>query len=146
MLHLPNEATARDPIVRTQARNVSESSASSHRNMWRFWCAACFVIVLLAAFSRPLLGLANYAAHSSLHSHILLIPFVSGYLLYLRRDQLPKERVADLPFGIVLLACGLGVFLFTHLLDFAGRAPADNYSFVLLTTSFLCCLVAGGFF
>jgi len=114
--------------------------------MWRFWGGACFVIVLLAAFGQPLLGLANYAAHSSLHSYILLIPFVSGYLLYLRRDQLPKERVADLPFGIVLLACGLGVFLFTHWLALAGRAPADNYYFVLLTISFLCCLAAGGFF
>jgi exosortase C (VPDSG-CTERM-specific) len=114
--------------------------------MWRFWSAACFVIVLLAAFGQPLLGLANYAAHSSLHSYILLIPFVSGYLLYLRRDQLPKERVADLPFVIVLLGCGLGVFLFTHWLAFVGRAPADNYYFVLLTTSFLCCLAAGGFF
>jgi exosortase C (VPDSG-CTERM-specific) len=114
--------------------------------MWRFLGGTCFVIVLLAVFGRPLLGLANYAAHSSLHSHILLIPFVSGYLLYLRRDQLPKEGVADLPFGIVLLACGLGVFLFTHWLAFAGRAPADNYYFVLLTTSFLCYLVAGGFF
>jgi exosortase C (VPDSG-CTERM-specific) len=146
MLHLPNETTARDPNVRAQARNVSGSSTSSHRNIWRFWGGACFVIVLLAAFGQPLLGLANYAAHSSLHSHILLIPFVSGYLLHLRRDQLPKERVADLPFGIALLACGLGVFLFTHWLAFAGRAPADNYYFVLLTTSFLCCLVAGGFF
>ncbi len=114
--------------------------------MWRFSGAACFVIVLLAAFGQPLLGLANYAAHSSLHSYILLIPFVSGYLLYLRRDQLPKKRVADLPFGIVLLACGLGVFLFTHWLAFAGRAPADNYYFVLLTISFLCSLAAGGFF
>jgi exosortase C (VPDSG-CTERM-specific) len=114
--------------------------------MWRFWSAVCFAIVMLAAFAQPLLGLANYAAHSSLHSYILLIPFVSGYLLYLRRDQLPKERVADLPFGIVLLGCGLGVFLFTHWLTFVGRAPAANYYFVLLTTSFLCCLAAGGFF
>ena len=102
---------------------------------------------MLAAFGQPLLGLANYAAHSSLHSYILLIPFVSGYLLYLRRDQLPKERVADLPFGIVLLACGLGVFA-AHLLGAhsAGRVSADNYYFVLLTISFLCCLAAGGFF
>ena len=146
MLHLPNEPTAREPIVRAQGRNVSESSAPSHRNMWRFWAGACFVILLLAAFGQPLLGLANYAVRSSLHSYILLIPFVSGYLLYLRRDQLPKERVANLPFGIVLLACGLGVFLFTHWLAFAGRAPADNYYFVLLTTSFLCCLAGGGFF
>ena len=100
MLHVSNKDTARDPIVREQARNVSESTPSSSRKMWRFWGGACFVIVLLAAFGQPLLGLANYAAHSSLHSYILLIPFVSGYLLYLRRDQLPKKRVADLPFGL----------------------------------------------
>jgi exosortase C (VPDSG-CTERM-specific) len=142
----PNGTAARDPIIREQARNIHESAAASHRNMWRYWAGASFVIVLLAAFGQPLLGLANYAAHSSLHSYILLIPFVSGYLLYVRRDQLPKERVADLPFGIVLLGCGLGVFLFTHWLLFAGRALADNYYLVLLTLSFLCCLAAGGFF
>jgi len=146
MLHPPNGAAARDPIVRAQGRNLSESGASSHRSVWRFWSGACFVILLLATFGRPLFGLANYAAHSSLHSYILLIPFVSGYLLYLRRDQLPKERVADLPLGILALAGGLGVFLFAHWLAFAGRAPTDNYYFVLLTISFLCCLAAGGFF
>jgi exosortase C (VPDSG-CTERM-specific) len=145
MLHLPNEAAARDPIIRAQTRNIQESAAASHRNMWRFWGGVCFVLVLLAAFGLPLLGLANYAAHSSLHSYILLIPFVSGYLLYIRRDQLPKKRVPDLPLGIMLLACGLGIFLFNRV-HFAGPAPADNSYFVLLALSFLCCLAAGGFF
>jgi exosortase C (VPDSG-CTERM-specific) len=125
---------------------VSESSASDHRNMWRFWSGACFVVLLLVAFGRPLLGLANYAAHSALHSYILLVPLVSAYLLYLRRDQLPKKYGTDLPLGIGLLACGLGLFLFAHWLGFAGRTPADNYYFVLLALSFLCCLAAGGFF
>ncbi len=145
MLHPPNQAATRDSIIRAQARNVHESAAASHRNMWRFWGGVCFVIVLLAAFGLPLLGLANYAAHSSLHSYILLIPFVSGYLLYIRRDQLPKKRVADLPLGIMLLACGLGIFLFNRV-HFAGPAAADNSYFVLLSLSFLCCLTAGGFF
>jgi exosortase C (VPDSG-CTERM-specific) len=104
------------------------------------------VILLLAAFGQPLLALANYAAHSALHSHILLIPFVSAYLLYIRRDQLPRKYVADIPLGMVLLAGGLGVLLFTYWLNFAGRALADNYYLVLLTLSFLCCLAAGGFF
>jgi exosortase C (VPDSG-CTERM-specific) len=146
MLHPSNRDVASETIVRARLGNVSASTTPGRRRIWRFWRGACFVILLLAAFGQPLLGLANYAADSSLHSYILLIPFVSGYLLYLRRDQLPKERVADLPFGIVLLAGGLGVFLFTHWLAFAGRAPADNYYFVLLTISFLCCLAAGGFF
>jgi exosortase C (VPDSG-CTERM-specific) len=113
--------------------------------IWRFWSGACFVILLLAAFGQPLLALANYAAHSALHSHIVLIPFVSAYLLYIRRDQLPKKYVVDLVPGIGLLGCGLGTLLFTYWLDFVGRAPAANYYFVLLTLSFLCCLAAGGF-
>ena len=140
-----NGTAAREPIVRAQARKVSESSASNHGNAWRFWSGACFVVVLLATFAQPLLALANYAAHSALHSYILLVPLVSAYLLYLRRDQLPKKYGADLPVGIVLLACGLGIFLFAHWLGFAGRTPADNYYFVLLALSFLCCLAAGGF-
>ena len=114
--------------------------------MWRIWGGVCFVIVLLAVFGQPLLALINYAARSELHSYILLVPFVSAYLLYLRRDQLPKKYVFDFPLAIVSLASGLGVFVFTYGLDFAGRAPADNERLVLLTLSFLCCLAAGGFF
>lgn len=104
------------------------------------------MILLVAAFGHPLVELVNYAAHSALYSYILLIPFVSAYVLYLRRDQLPKKYVADLPLGMVFLAGGLGVFLFTYWLNLAGRALADNYYLVLLTISFLCCLAAGGFF
>jgi exosortase C (VPDSG-CTERM-specific) len=114
--------------------------------MWRFWIGAGFAIVLLAAFAHPLLTLINYAAGSNLYSHILLVPFVSAYLLYLRRDRLPKKYVIDLPLAIVFLAGGLGVLVFTYWSDFAGREPANNDRLALLTLSFLCCLAAGGFF
>jgi exosortase C (VPDSG-CTERM-specific) len=139
----PNEAFARD-IIAAQTGHVSESTASSHRKTWRFWSSAGFVIVLLAAFARPLLALMNYAAGSDLHSYILLVPFVSVYLLYLRRNQLPKNYGIDLPLAIVFLAAGLGVMAFTY--SSIGLAPADNAHLVLLTLSFLCCLTAGGFF
>jgi exosortase C (VPDSG-CTERM-specific) len=146
MLHLPNGAAARDPIVRAQRRNVSESSASNHRNMWRFWSGACFVILLLGAFAQPLFVLLNYAARSDLYSYILLIPFVSAYLLYLRRDQLPKNYIIDLPVTIAFSVTGVATLAFTCWLDFAGQAPAGNARIILLTLSFLCCLAAGGFF
>src|SRR5215469_8131445 len=102
----PNGVTTRETIIPAQTGNVSGSTPSNHRKRWRFWGGACFVMLLLATFGRPLLGLANYAAHSNLYSYILLIPFVSAYLLNLRRDQLPKTHVADLTPGIVLLTCG----------------------------------------
>ena len=139
-------AAAGESIIRTQTANTSESTSPNHRKMWRFWGGACFAIVLLAAFAESLLALINYAARSQLYSYILLVPFVSAYLLYLRRDQLPKKYVIDLPLAIVSLAGGLGALAFIYWLDFAGRAPADNDRLTLLTLSFLCCLAAGGFF
>src|SRR6266487_4048003 len=143
----PNGAATRETIIPTEAANIPPGSTSpNQRKMWRVWSGACFVIVLLAAFAQPLLVLIIYAAGSQLYSYILLVPFVSAYLLYLRRDQLPKKYVIDLPLAIVSLAAGLGVLVFTYWLDFAGRAPAENDRLALLTLSFLCCLAAGGFF
>src|SRR6266516_2701599 len=140
------QAAARQTMVPPQTGHASQSMASSRRKTWRFWSGACFAIVLLAAFAQPLLALVNYAAGSELYSYILLIPFVSAYLLYVRRDELPKKYVADLPLAVVSLAAGLGVLMFTYWLRFPGRALANNDYLVLLTLSFLCCLAAGGFF
>jgi exosortase C (VPDSG-CTERM-specific) len=141
MLHPPNRAT----IIHAHPGNNTQGS-TSHGKAWRVWSGVCFAILLLAGFGRPLLALANYAAHSELHSYILLVPLVFGYLLYLRRDQLPKNYSTDVLVGTALLASGLVIFLFLHWLNSAGRAPVDNSYFVLLPLSILCCLAAGGFF
>ena len=141
----PNEALARD-IIPAQTGNTSESTSPTHRKRWRLWSGACIAIVLVAAFAQPLLMLIRYAAGSQLYSYILLVPFVSAYLLFLRRDQLPKKYVIDLPLAVVSLAAGLGVLAFTYWLDFVRQRPSDNDRLALLTLSFLCCLAAGGFF
>ena len=140
------QASARDTIVPAQRGEVSRFASSSHRKPWRFWGGACFAVVLLAAFSLPLLELVHYVAGSELYSYILLVPFVVAYLLHTRRDQLPKKYAAELPLAIVSFAVGLGVFAFSAWLDFVGRAPTNNDHLALLTLSFLCCLVAGCFF
>src|ERR1051326_1207725 len=49
-----------------------------------------FLAVLSLAFSKPLIELVVYAARSNLHSYILLVPIISGYLIYSRWHQLPK--------------------------------------------------------
>jgi exosortase C (VPDSG-CTERM-specific) len=141
----PNEAFARD-IIPAQTGNTSGSTPPNHRKRWRLWSGACIAIVLVAAFAQPLLMLIRYAAGSQLYSYILLVPFVSAYLLHLRRDQLPKNYGIDLPLTIVSLAAGLALRVFIYWLDFVKRAPSDNDYLALLTLSFLCCLAAGGFF
>jgi exosortase C (VPDSG-CTERM-specific) len=142
ILEMPNSpnGAARETAIPTQAATISPSAARSHRQAWRLWGGACFAVVLLVVFARPLLMLTTYVAGSQLHSYILLVPFVSAYLLYIRRDQLPKNYTTDLPLTLVSLAAGLGLLASTYL------APANSDRIVLLTLSFLCCLAAGGFF
>ena len=142
----PNGAAAREPTIPVQTGNISRSVLLKQRQKPSVVGLACFAVVLAAVFGPSLLRLINYVAASHLFSYILLIPFVSAYLLYIRRDQLPKECSVDLPLAIVSLAIGLGSLTFTYWLDFAGRAPAIGDRLTLLTTSFLCWLAAGGFF
>jgi len=141
-----DEAAGREIIVTTRTENLSETSPPGQKQRWRFWSGMCFAIVLLAVFARPLLMLIGYVAGSQLHSYVLLVPFVSAYLLYLRRDQLPKKHNTDLLLTLVSLAAGVGLFAYTQSLEVAVRAPSINTHLVLLTSSFLCCLAAGGFF
>jgi exosortase C (VPDSG-CTERM-specific) len=107
---------------------------------------ACFVIVLLGIFAQSLLALINYAAGSDLFSYILLIPVVSAYLLFLRRNQLPKEYAVDLPLALVFLAAGVGFFAFAYWLHLGEQSSAKADYLTPQTLSFLCLLAAGGFF
>jgi exosortase C (VPDSG-CTERM-specific) len=140
----PNAAFTRD-IIPAQPGNTAESTSPTHQKRWRLWSGACIAIVLVAAFAQPLLVLIRYAAGSQLYSYILLVPFVSAYLLYLRRDQLPKNYGIDLPLAIVALAAGLALRVFIYWLHFVKRLSGDNDYLALLTLSFLCCLAAGFF-
>ena len=141
-----DRAVARDTVIPGQVGDIPRSGPAKHKKMWRIWGGVCFAIVLLGAFAQPLLALINYAAGSNLFSYILLIPFVSVYLLYIRRDQLPKAYVVDLPFAIGFLAAGFGVLAFSYWLRFGEHSSARADYLALQTLSFLCCLAAGGFF
>jgi exosortase C (VPDSG-CTERM-specific) len=141
-----DRAAARETSIPTQAGRISGSTLTKTKKMWRVLAGICFAIALLGAFAQPLLALINYAAGSDLYSYILLIPFVSAYLIYLRRDQLPKNYVIDLPVAMAFLVTGVATLVFTYRLNFLGRVPPDNSFLVLMTLSLLCCLAAGGFF
>jgi exosortase C (VPDSG-CTERM-specific) len=142
----PSGASAPEIAVPTQAENIPESARLRQKQKWRFWTGVCFAIGLLVVFARPLLMLISYVAGSQLHSYILLVPFVSAYLLYLRREKLPKNYATDFPLAIAFFIAGLGVFVSTYWLDFSAPEPVGNDYFVLVPLSFLFCLAAGGFF
>jgi exosortase C (VPDSG-CTERM-specific) len=71
-----------------------------------FWLV---LLVLTMVFSRKLAELMTLAIHSDLESHIVLIPFISGYLFFRRRkEDTAVFRRALLPAAIILVtASGL---------------------------------------
>ena len=69
-----------------------------------------FAAVLTAAFSLPLVSLAKHAATADLHSHIVLIPFISAYLLFIRRKIFP-ENMSSPGWTVLLLIAGIAALL-----------------------------------
>jgi exosortase C (VPDSG-CTERM-specific) len=140
-----NEALARH-VVPAKKQNPRARISTFRQKDWRLWSAVCFVSSLVLVFGKPLVSLLQYAARSELFSYILLVPFISAYLLYVRRRQLPNKYTADVPVGILLLTVGLGVLAFTYFFELGRQAPTNGDYLALVTVSFLCCLTAGGFF
>jgi len=108
---------------------------------------AIAVAILGLAFVKPLFGLLQYSLHSALHSHMVLIPLISGYLVWLRRKEPLPALSTSLGLAIVPLALGLVALSVL----FSGRtsapdAPPNDYlaaaSFAFLcfvwTAAFLC--------
>ena len=65
--------------------------------------------VLVLCFSNPLWKLVHFAAASELYSYILLIPFISAYLLWLKRSGLPVSTRPARPLGMVFLFAGVAL-------------------------------------
>ena len=101
-----------------------------------------FVVVLSLAFCSPIFSLIAYAAANSLHSHILLVPFISGYLIYLQRGVLPKSWQCSPGWAALALAIGLAAAGAAWRLR-TGLSEGDSLSIVGF--SFVSLLIAGGF-
>jgi exosortase C (VPDSG-CTERM-specific) len=104
-----------------------------------FWVT---IFVLIALFSRTLSNVLTFAIHSDLESHIPLIPFISAYLFFLRRDKcVAPPRMAVLPATVITLA-GLGLLGLHAILGHCGviEGPADR---LVLPVAALVTLVIG---
>src|SRR5438128_6726165 len=104
-----------------------------------------FGVLLIAAFAKPLFSLAIHAAGSELHSHILLVPFVSIYLMYLRRHSLPKNYTFSPLWAMIGFAAGLIWLAVASAPGVFGLPLSYNDSLALMSLSFVCFLAAGGF-
>ncbi|MFX0201128.1 MAG: exosortase/archaeosortase family protein, partial [Candidatus Hodarchaeota archaeon] len=71
-----------------------------------------FTILTLVLFYTPLKNLMSLSLHyNELYSHMILIPFVSGYFLYTRRKTIFSDTNYSYISGITLMVIGVVFFL-----------------------------------
>ena len=101
--------------------------------------AALFLLV----FTGPLLELMKYSLHpdhSRYNSHIVFIPFVSAYLLFLKRKQISEHRDFSISYGIPVI--GAGILLFVAGIRAESFLSETDFIF-LRTFSIVACWIGG---
>jgi len=114
----------------------------AHRQRLRVGgCAGCLALLTLLFFP-PLTKLMLYAAQSDLHSHILLVPLISGYLLYIQRGRRPaadRSSVAG-----ALTAGAIGIAALAARIAWRGSL-STNDELAVMALAFVSFAGAGGF-
>ena len=103
----------------------------------RLLTLAVFAVLLSLCFFGAFKSLTSLALHDELHSHVLLVPLIALYVLYIIRDRLPKTYGSSLSWTLLALIGGTALLL-----------VAWKWRTFWLTASilsFVCFLVAGGF-
>jgi exosortase C (VPDSG-CTERM-specific) len=109
---------------------------------WRRWKRAAIALVVM--FGWWLWHLLRFSLAHDLYSHILLIPGVTAYLLWLRRPELPRDGSPSRALAMVFVAGGIcfvgGYFIALSL----GERFSEADALALTTAGFLCFLFASG--
>jgi exosortase C (VPDSG-CTERM-specific) len=103
------------------------------------WCI--YFVILCGAFAPPLREFVTYARHSEVHSYVLLIPFVTAYLIYIRWKYLSRELSSSWGYALLLAAAGTGALLASVHFTALGQ----NDYMTLIALSFVCFVIAGIF-
>lgn len=104
-------------------------------------CAGYFAVLTLL-FIQSLTMLMLYAARSDLYSHILLVPFISAYLVYISRGRRLTAYRSSMA-GTVA-ASGIGIAALAAAIELRASLPLND-DLALITLAYLSFLVAGGF-
>jgi exosortase C (VPDSG-CTERM-specific) len=119
---------------------------SMSRRLTRF---GVFVGLLCVVFLQPLISLIRVAQKDEMSSHILLIPFICGYLVWIRRKELPLDWVAA-PVGCLAgFFAGCSCVVAAWFLTKNGWHPPGNDHLMLIMVGFYflfvsaCCAFLG---
>lgn len=87
---------------------VQIARCRNKRNIFLF----SFSIIALLMFYGPLKDLLRSSLHSDYYSHIVLIPLISGYLIYSKRKILTPKLGFSYKWGTILIVVGLSLYWF----------------------------------
>jgi exosortase C (VPDSG-CTERM-specific) len=121
-----------------------QRAAPGHSNLGRqtrVWIV--FAIFLCAVFAKSLLDLLRYSWGSELYSHILLIPFISAYLIWINRNCLPSEVEPNWRLAIIPSIAGLGLLAGYMWAVRGGWRPHIEDRLCIFTLAFLFLLLGG---
>ena len=90
-----------------------------------------------------MLGL--HAGGSDLHSHILLVPFISAYLVFIQRDRLPRNYSSSSGAAGFFFVIGLVALVAGWLARRSDHPLSHNDDLALTIFSFIALLMAAGF-
>jgi exosortase C (VPDSG-CTERM-specific) len=131
-----------DVIPSEKGEEVSGACAGGRK---RLIGMAVFAVVLTGAFCLPLFGLMRYAMGTELHSHVVLIPFVTAWLIWTSGKAFQVSLGTSLTGMILFAALGVGGVIASLTPGTWLPLLSENDSFSLATASYLCLLVAGAF-
>jgi exosortase C (VPDSG-CTERM-specific) len=98
-------------------------------------------LAISICFSRPLYSLASFALKNDLYSHILLVPFVSLYLIWIKRTVLPAASAPNRVFAGVFIGLGAIVLMVFRNSAFPGAAFVEDDYLAPRILSFLFFLI-----
>jgi exosortase C (VPDSG-CTERM-specific) len=93
--------------------------------------------ILLACFGRPMIALVRFSVSSQLYSHIVLIPFISLYLVWVKREHLPVPSKPNRAISCLFLLSGCAILACFWAAKLSGASLTVEDSLALTTLSFL---------
>jgi exosortase C (VPDSG-CTERM-specific) len=102
-----------------------------------------FIVLLAAAFTRPLVTLFTTAIDNDLNSYIILVPFVAAYFLFLNRHQLTTQAETSPAWAALPVVAGVAALVFFW--TTGGSGISLNNRTAVIMCSFVCFVWAGGF-
>jgi exosortase C (VPDSG-CTERM-specific) len=138
------ELSSRDtpPVVLTVARVGEYWRRLPRAVRVRIGAYCAYVAALALLFAQPLIGLTRLAVRHDLHSHIVLIPFVSFYLLWIQRGRLPAGCGSSVVGAAISATAAIGLLGAQRVWQ---STLSVNDELAVAAIALVCCVFAGCF-